>query len=134
MLGALITVAAVALVGMGFAGTAVALALRVGTKTAELGAAHEREQAVTLQLHETATEFADHKRRTDAQFATARADIEELQHELAAATVAIPGAARARLDGLLSKLQPRAGRGAQIGALPAPTAADVADDDPPVGA
>lgn len=127
-----VAVIALALALIGAAGTAVALALRNGQLTADITACKAASGTAEKQLSVTASEFADYKRRTDAQLEAARRDVEELQHDLEAC--ATPGAQRARLGQLLGKLAPRAptaGGGSGTGPVPALAAAERGAGDQP---
>jgi hypothetical protein len=99
----------IGLLGLGLlatTATAIALAIRNGTLTAQVGTRSMMEE----QLRVTAREFANYKARAEAQLDAARADLTEALHDLESCSV--PGVQRDRLVGVLQKLTERAPPGA----------------------
>lgn len=103
VLGIALAVVSISLAGA--SGIVAILAIRNGKLNVELGNATGHSSNAEKQLSETSREFLEYKRRTDAQLAAVRADVEELEKNLDECT--IPGARRDRLNRLLGKLSSR---------------------------
>lgn len=88
------------------AGLITWLSWQLGEARAARAQVELNSSAAEKQLTVTSAEFAEFKRRTDAQLLAAEGDAKELRDDLEKCNA--PGAQRARLDSLLGKLATRA--------------------------
>jgi hypothetical protein len=93
---AAVFVLALSLAGAG--GTAVVMALRLGSAREEIGAATYQRQMAEQQLQATAREFSIYRDRCQAQLEALRNDIRGLENDLS--KINLPGARRARINRL----------------------------------
>ncbi len=119
---------ALALALIGFAGTAVGLAMRNGTLAARVAQLEANGTSAEKQLQTTAREFADYKIRTDAQLVADAAEAKELRDDLEKCSA--PGSQRDRLDSLLGRLAARSASSFGTGPVPAQPAPRAGSTDP----
>lgn len=119
---------ALALALVGFAGTAVALAMRNGALTAKIAQLEASSGNAEKQLAVTAGEFRDYKLRTDAQLVADAEEARVLRGDLEKCSA--PGSQRDRLDGLLGRLAARSASSFGTGPVPAQPAARAGSTDP----
>jgi len=96
-----LAIVGVAIVGLGFAGTAVGLAVRNGSLESAVGRARQARDKAESERATTRDEFDRYQRRVELQLEGLRDEITDLQDLLA--TCSDPLIVHKRLDGMLQK-------------------------------